>query len=251
MAEYLDPGDYIQFSFLSPYKQFYQKQLSEFYKAVKVPNSLKLLDYGCGPTISDKISAAPKVSEIVLAEYTEPNRAYVQKWLDKDSAAFDWSPSFKHVVQTLEGGTEEEAESRQDEVCRKVKAVVSCDITKDEFIAKGYEGPYDIIQSCLCLDNPFRDLDSYRGGIRKLASLLKNGGSLLLYSSLVGNSEDQVENFYTVNGKKVFNIALKKDFILKSLKDNGFTVVCTEQFKITPSEFSNTEAFIFINACLK
>ncbi len=248
MAEYLDPGDYIQFSFLSPYKQFYQKQLSEFYKAVKVPNSLKLLDYGCGPTISDKISAAPKVSEIVLAEYTEPNRAYVQKWLEKDSAVFDHSPSFKHVVQTMEGGTEEEAESRQDEVRRKVKAVVSCDITKDEFIAKGYEGPYDIIQCSLCLDNPFRDLDSYKGGLRKLASLLNKGGSLLLYSTLRENS---VEGFYTVNGRKIFNLALKKDFILKALNDNGFTVVYTEQFEDTPSELSNNEALIFINACLK
>ncbi len=249
MAEYVDPGNFIQYGFLNPYKQqCYQKQLSEFYKAIKVPNSLKLLDYGCGPTISDKISAAPKVSEIVLAEYTEPNRAYVQKWLDKDSAAFDWSPSFKHVVQTLEGGTEEEAESRRDEVRRKVKAVVSCDITKDQFIAKGYEGPYNIIQCSLCLESAYRDLDSYRGGIRKLASLLNKGGSLLLYSTLRENSE---EGFYTVNGKKVPDLALKKDFILRALKDNGFTVVYTEQFEVTPSELSNTEAFVFINACLK
>ncbi len=64
----------------------------------------------------------------------------------------------KHVIQTLEGGTEEEAESRQDEVCKKVKAVVFCDITEDQFIAKEYEGPYDIIQCCLCLENACRDL---------------------------------------------------------------------------------------------
>ncbi len=248
MAEYVDPGDFIQLNFLNPYKQFYQKQLSEFYKAIKVPNSLKLLDYGCGPIISDKNSAAPKVSEIVLAEYTEPNRAYVQKWLDKDSAAFDWFPSFKHVVQTLEGGTEEEAESRQDEVRRKVKAVVSCDITKDEFIAKGYEGPYDIIQSSLCLESAYRDLDSYRGGIRKLASLLNKGGSLLLYSTLRENSD---EGFYTVGGRKVFDVALKKDFILKALKDNGFAVIDTQQFEVIPSELHNKDGLIFINACLK
>ena len=51
-----------------------------------------------------------KASEIVLADYSKPNRDYLQKWLDGDASnVFDWTPLFQYVVQTLEGGSEEEA----------------------------------------------------------------------------------------------------------------------------------------------
>ena len=41
------------------------------------------------------ISAAPKASEIILADYAEPNREYLKRWLAKDPSAQDWSPYFK------------------------------------------------------------------------------------------------------------------------------------------------------------
>ena len=251
MAEYnVNSGDYVQHSLYSHFKDFLLKNLINFYKAMKVTksNNLKLLDYGCGPTITDKISAAPKVSEIYLAEYMEPFRDFIQKWLDKNSTAFDWSPSFKHVVQTLEGGTEEEAEGRQDEVRSKIKAVVSCDITKDQFIAEGFEGPYDIVQCSLCLENPCRDYDSYRGAIKKLASLLRSGGYFILYSSFHKKGD---ECFYIINGRKFFHLALDIDFILDTLKDNKFIVITLEQFDSPPSESDthNESGFVFISAC--
>ena len=105
--------------------------------------------YGCGPSVGLSISAAPKASELILAEYAEQNRKYLKKWLDKDPSVYSWSPHFKYVVQTLEGGSEENAVKCEDMLCNKVKAVVSCDITKEEFIERAYcnKNSYDIIMS--------------------------------------------------------------------------------------------------------
>ena len=136
-----ESGDLLSFS------DIVLKYLAKFYKVTlfDVPgNSLKVLDYGCGPSLPFSISAATKASEIVLAEYSEPNRQFLKRWLEKDPLAYNWMPYFEHVVQTLEGGSKEEAVRREDNLRKKVKNVIDCDISKDQFIADGYEGMYDL-----------------------------------------------------------------------------------------------------------
>ena len=102
--------------------------MTNFFTTEVSGDSLKILDYGCGPSIPYSVSAAPKASEIILADYAEPNREYLKRWLTKDPSAQDWSPYFKYVVQTLEGGSEEDATKLEEMLRNKVKAVVSCDI---------------------------------------------------------------------------------------------------------------------------
>ncbi len=53
--------------------------------------------------------------------------------------------------------------------------------------------------------------------MRKLASLLNKEGFLLLYSTLRESSGDQIEGFYTVNGKKIHDLALKKEFVFEGM----------------------------------
>ena len=78
--------------------------------------SLRVLDYGCGPVVQNSISAAARASEIV---FCEANRTAVEKWLKKDPAAFDRTPHFNYVVQTLEGKGEEHMTEREEKL-RKV-----------------------------------------------------------------------------------------------------------------------------------
>ncbi len=52
----------------------------------------KVLDFGCGPTIKGVISASKWYNEIYLSDYTPKCREEVQKWLDRDSDAFNWQP---------------------------------------------------------------------------------------------------------------------------------------------------------------
>ena len=79
-----------------------------------LPYSLKVLDFGSGPVIQHCISAAPHASEIVFSDIAESNREAVRKWLGRDPTAFNWSPHFDYVVQTLEGKGEKEAREREE-----------------------------------------------------------------------------------------------------------------------------------------
>ncbi|CAI8016587.1 Nicotinamide N-methyltransferase [Geodia barretti] len=87
---------------------------------------LKVLDFGSGPVVQNSISAAAFASEIVFSDISSSNREAIQKWLDGDADAFNWSPHFDYVVQTLEGKGEKEAREREQRM-RKLSKVVFCD----------------------------------------------------------------------------------------------------------------------------
>ena len=79
---------------------------------------LNVLDYGSGPVIQHSISAASKASKIVFCDFFPCNIEAIQKWLNKDIDAFNWSPHFDYVVKTLEGKGEKEARERERECDR-------------------------------------------------------------------------------------------------------------------------------------
>ena len=59
-----------------------QHQLRCFYDAFRVlPDNLKVLDYGTGPSLLAAMVAAVKSSEIVLSDYSPNNRQFLHKWL--------------------------------------------------------------------------------------------------------------------------------------------------------------------------
>ncbi len=230
------------------FSRFLLKCLAKFFKEEVVSGcSLKVLDYGCGPSLAYSISAASKATEIVLAEYNESNRECLQKWLDGDASAHDWTPYFKYVVQTLEGGSEEEAKQRERDLRSKVKAVVPCDLHKHEFIDKCYKDEYDVVMSFLCLQNAVDDLDGYNSAIAKLSSLIKERGQLVLLSTIQETSD---AIFYFVNGIKYHNIALKRDVILETLKKNGFTISTKKYLQLPPHyPEGNCDGILFVSAC--
>lgn len=245
-----------EFEFETPGKknEFLLKHLADFY--TKGPSSvvsggLRILDYGCGPSLPFSISAASKASEIVLADYSAPNREYWQKWLDRDgSSQHNWTPYFEYVVQALEGRSAdaEEAKQREDELRCKVKAVVSCDICKDDFIDERHTGAYDVVMSFLCLDSAAEDLPSYQSFVPKLVSLVRKGGYLLFLS-------DQRENcdvgYFVIDDVEYPTVVLKRNVVVQTLEQNGLFIETEEYLPVlTPDlAISNNEGFLFISAC--
>ena len=147
-----------------------------------VPDNVKVLDYGAGPSLIPSIAAASKASEIVLAEYVESNRKVLREWLDGDPAAYDWTPHFNYVVGDLEGKGEEEVAVRQEKVRNTVKAVVHCDFTQDPIIESSYNVSYDVVASSLVLVSASETYEQFVEFMCHLGKLVKTGGSLLLYS---------------------------------------------------------------------
>ena len=194
------------------------KVLHELYSSYgPSPSGLKVLDYGCGPVVIYEISAALQASEIVMADYAEQNQRAVQLWVDKDPAALDWSLFFKYVVITLEGKSEEEAVAREDELRRRIKAVVSCDITADQPIQPGYEGPYDVVSACLAIGCAYSSVAGYETGVAKLAKLVKPGGKLCLYENI---GTDTIS--YAVGPETFYSLSFTEDVLKGILAKLGF-----------------------------
>ena len=235
--ESFDPSTYLERRFKNPGKgvsvmiNFALENLNQFFmkydkrraaESQAGSHSLKVLDYGCGPVIAYNISAARVASEIVLAEYTRKSRELIKKWLDQDPKAWDWSPYFKHVVETIEGRSESATEEREKDMRKVIKAVVECDITKDPPIAKGFEGPYDIVISTLAIESGCKTLADYVAAIKKIFTLLIEGGHLLIYVSI--RNKEGLGCYYV--GEQMFHpLCLTEEFVLKTLRESGFTIV--------------------------
>ena len=251
-TSYRRPGD-------SVLRDFVIGKVCDFFKAtkfdtVKPGEPLKVLDYGCGPVIAHVISAAGIIAtEITLAEFTDGCRKALQLWLDKDPSAWDWMPHIKYVVQTLEGNEDEcEITQREENLRKSIKAVVPCDIRQDPPIAEAFAGPqYDIVMSVLCLEGACETRDDYKGAVRKLTSLIKPGGYLLLYCSL---KTTEHYGHYHIGGNKFTFLGVSLEFVLESLKDGGLSDV---HYSLLPEEDllkaqkyydCNEDGFVFITA---
>jgi len=232
--ERFDPMEYIQSRYKTPGSlenrrsdmtiKFLHKAITTFSSTLKQDKGVKVLEYGCGPVICNVISAAgiPQVSEIVLAEYTAKNRHALTQWLTEDPHAFDWTPYFNHVVTKLEGKPASEASSREKKI-KAISKVVSCDISSDPVIEAGYEGPYDLVISLLCLEVSCPDEQTYRNRVQKLSALIKPGGSLLLMCAYV---EDQLcgLRYYYVASNQFFSIRLSEAQVESALMDASISV---------------------------
>ena len=225
---------------------FLLKNLANHYM-LETRSNQKILDYGCGPSVPYSISAMARASEIVLAEYTEKNREHIKKWLVGDPAAHDWSPYFKYVVETLEGKSKEEAIQREKDFRRKAR-VISCDINKECFIEEE-NGSYDTVMSFLCLESGCRDADTFKAGMKKLVSLVKDGGHLLLYTT---RRENRAFGYYTVDGIKFFSLGLKRDFLIETIKQSGLRIIAEDYMQLSPAEqIGDSEGFFFFKTCKK
>jgi hypothetical protein len=187
---------------------------------------MKVLDYGCGPVLAYTICAAGANAEIVLAEYGENNRSALQDWLDRNPSAWDWTPYIKHVTCNFEGKDETEVDTREETMRKAIKAIVPCDITKDPPIAKGYEGPYDVVMSMLCIENGCLTRQEYKAAVKRIATLVKREGNLLIHSTVRNRKEgDDTPGYYYIGEKRHIQIALSLQFVLMTLKESGFSVI--------------------------
>ena len=247
LSKEVNPTFYLEIGFTpqGPYraiKEFPLAYLHRFFAQKHLISNggepLRVLDYGCGPVVAYDISAAGLNVEIVLAEYGAKCRSALNEWLSHSPTAWDWSPYIKHVIQNVEGRNEKEAIEREESLRKAIKAVVACDITQDPPIAEGCEGPYDVIMSMLCIENGCLTQEEYKAAVKRIASLVKRGGNLLLYSSIRNREEhDQTPGYYYVGETKHIQVALPLKFVLKTLEENGFTVAETN---ILPKEAAAT-----------
>ncbi|XP_078578133.1 nicotinamide N-methyltransferase-like [Branchiostoma floridae x Branchiostoma japonicum] len=138
----------------------------------------RLIDVGCGPVLSQLISASRFFSEIVCAEYSESGRAEIEKWVAEDPGAFDWSGYVQYFCDME--GTRDIWKERQKQLRQAIKAVIPCDIHKPNPIEPLQMEPFDVVITLYCLEAACSDRESYTKAVRNVSTLLKSGGTLIL-----------------------------------------------------------------------
>ncbi|XP_075460172.1 nicotinamide N-methyltransferase-like [Ascaphus truei] len=201
-----------------------------------------LIDIGAGPTIYPLLSACEVFKNIIISDFLEQNCAEVQKWLKKDPDAFDWSPVAKFVCE-LEGNSEN-WKKKEDKLRRTVKQVLTCDVLKSNPFEPDVLPPVDCMLSCLCLEAPCKDIESFRNTLKNFHDLIKPGGHLIVLSVL--NS-----SFYFVGQKCFSSMTLTKEDLELAFKGAGYEI---EKLEVVPREdrsainITNYDGYYFVHA---
>ncbi|CAI9571093.1 unnamed protein product [Staurois parvus] len=82
----------------------------------------------------------------------------------------------------------------------------------------------DCLISCLCLEAPCKDVESFTHVLRNFKDLIKPGGHIIIQSVL--NS-----SYYYVGQKKFFSLAITKEELEKAFKEAGYEIV---KLKVIP-----------------
>ena len=220
-----------------------QHMLRCFYDAFhKMPENLKVLDYGSGPSLMPAMTAVTKASEIILCEYSPKNREVLRQWLHGEDASFDWTPHFDFVVRQLEGNLMEEAvKERQKQVRETVKAVVHCDLTEDPLIEKGYDQVYDAVISSLVIDTVPQTFEEFAMLLKRLGGLVKQGGALLLYFV------EDPSGFYLVGDNKFYTFSVTSQSAESAVAAAGF-----RNIKVSEKYFcSVSQCYFFFLECIR
>ncbi|XP_010969600.2 indolethylamine N-methyltransferase [Camelus bactrianus] len=178
-----------------------------------------LIDIGSGPTIYQLLSACEAFREIIVSDYTEQNLWELEKWLKKEPGAYDWSPAVQYVCE-LEGDRSR-CQEKEARLRRTVTRILKCDVTQPHPLAPAQVPPADCVLTLLAMECACPDADTYWAAIRRLVSLLKPGGHLVMAIALRCQS-------YMVGAKKFFGLPLEKETVEKAVQEAGCQVLRCE-----------------------
>lgn len=194
-------------------------------------NTAIMLEFGCGPIISNLISAAQYVQKIVLAAYLESERYELALWKNKDRDAHDWSAFFKYVVNDLEYKPGESVWQEREEILRNRVTTTSCDIGEDNPISESKDVPFSVICTSYCLTATCNTYDEYKQGMKKLGKLLKRGGYFVLF-------DVERSTFYRVGERKWNKLYITMTQMKEAMEDAGFDILVSER---DPSTIQNIQ----------
>ncbi|MEE6484720.1 hypothetical protein FKM82_013987 [Ascaphus truei] len=179
-------------------------------------------------------------SEINVIEFTDANIREFEMWRNKEPGAADWSHAAK-IVCELEGKSKE-WEGKEDKARRAVKRIVKCDFTKDNPLEPVVLPQMDCLLCMFVLLVVSKDHQAYRSNLKKLASMLKIGGHMLL----VGTYN---QSFYVIGEHKFFCLSCDEEFVREAVCDAGFIIENLEALPTKKtSNFTDYDHIMFMTA---
>ena len=204
---------------------FRRKQMYGFYAKYNSKwnnKTARLLEFGGGPVIVNLISAVPYVDQITFSAFAESERKEIELWKNKEEGAHDWSSHFQAVVNEVEQIAGDDPWREREELLRKrITNIIPCDILCDDPLLIKQE-PFEIISTSLCLEAACSTYAEYKKAVKKLVSLLKPGGFLVMFSV-------ERETFYMFGGKKWSAVYLTLEQVKEALSEAGMVVLVAER----------------------
>ncbi|XP_075449149.1 indolethylamine N-methyltransferase-like [Ascaphus truei] len=244
-------------SVLAEDRQNIVRTLYKIFSSGKVTGKT-LLDVTNGSSIYQFLPACESFQEIIVAESNERVKRDLEKWLNKEPDAFDYSHTSKLLCE-LEGKSfqielfvpirpgaklglfqmgdireqpdvseffmfvtsqtdmELVIEEKEEQLRRTIKRILICDFTKENPLHPVILPKVDCLITVAYLEVVSKDLDAYRSNLKKVSSLIKVGGHLVLFVFIS-------MTYYMIGEHKFYMLKYDEEFVRKALTDTGFVI---------------------------
>ncbi|KAM4642107.1 indolethylamine N-methyltransferase-like [Discoglossus pictus] len=199
-----------------------------------------LIDFSVGPIIYHLFTICEFFKDITVLETNDLCIKELEKWINMDSDAFDWSHASKFIVD-LEGNSAG-WQKKEEMVKRTIKQILKCDLTKENPTYPVVLPKVDCLLTACGLEVISQDHDQYSKNLKKISRMLKLGGHLILFGILNAS-------FYMV-GKNKFHFTTYNDiFLRKVIGDAGYLIRSFEQIESKiGNDVVDHEHVVFITA---
>ncbi|XP_063315784.1 indolethylamine N-methyltransferase-like [Pelobates fuscus] len=184
-----------------------------------------LIEISPGPVIFTLLPVCNYFKEIILLKFNDHSINEMKKWIN-GNAAFDWSHASK-IIKDLEGNCDE-LQEKEDVLRTNIKDVLKCDLSKENLTDPIILPKADCIITAWVLEMVSKDKDAYCNNLRKIYSLLKPGGHLVMIC-------DINVSFLKIGEHNFHILTYDEEFPKKTLKDLGFKIESYEVYEKTSS----------------
>ncbi|XP_075044381.1 nicotinamide N-methyltransferase-like [Mixophyes fleayi] len=199
-----------------------------------------LIDISCGPIIHHLLSICEFMEEITILEFNDFCIKELEKWINKDADAFDWTHT-STITAELKGSSDGWQE-REDLLRSKVKHIVKCDFCKDNPTDPIVLPKVDCVTSIWALESISKDKDTYCKNLKIISSLIKLGGYLIIYG-------DINTSYFKIGDQKYHVLTYDDNFLKKALSDDGYKIEHYESLeRITTSDLVDHEKLVCVIA---
>ncbi|KAM8939575.1 nicotinamide N-methyltransferase-like [Pelodytes ibericus] len=174
-----------------------------------------LIDISVGSGIAQLFSICDQFKEITVLEVNDRNIKDLERWINKHEDATDWT-HVSEILMELHGKCDVWQE-KEEALRRKMKHVLKCDFDKENLTDPITLPKADCIVTTWMLDCVSKDHAAFCSNLRKISSLLKPGGHLILFG-------DINVTYYMIGSEKFHILTYDEEFLRSSLEDARFKI---------------------------
>ncbi|OCT66972.1 nicotinamide N-methyltransferase [Xenopus laevis] len=180
-----------------------------------------LIGLTIGSSVCHSFVATDFFKHIILLESSDCCIKALENWIRNEPGAVEQS----HIVEfvcSLRQSTE--ARKHEQKTRSAIKQVVKWDITKENPLGAVVLPQADCLFTAYYLEVVSKDQDMYINLLKKLSSLLKIGGHLILFAAIN-------LSYYMVGQHKFAALKCDKEFIQKAMTEAGFIIESSQTHK--------------------